>query len=85
MAVLAHPSTGYFKIKFSVKHCVHILDDFLFVGKPNTSECHDALAAFHILAADINLPIKAEKTVLPPTKITFLDLEIDSFDTLRTI
>ena len=78
MAVLAHPSTGYFKIKFSVKHCVHILDDFLFVGKPYTSERHDALAAFHFLAEDINLPIKSEKTVLPTTTINFLGLEIDS-------
>ena len=57
----------------------HILDDFLFVGKPNTSECHDALAAFYILAKDINLPIKSENIVLHTTKITFWGLEIDSW------
>lgn len=64
--------------KFSVKHCVHILDDFLFLGKPGTNECHDALASFHVLAQDINLPIKSEKTVLPTTTLTFMGLEIDS-------
>lgn len=64
--------------KFSVLHCVHILDDFLFIGYPNSPGCHDALRAFHTLANDINLPIKSEKTVLPCTTLTFMGLEIDS-------
>ena len=64
--------------KFSVSHCVHILDDFLFIGRPNSQECYDALASFHVLAKEINLPVKAEKTVLPTTTLTFMGLELDS-------
>lgn len=64
--------------KFKVSHCVHVLDDFLFIGQPNTKECYDALLSFYTLATDINLPIKSEKTVLPTTTITFLGLELDS-------
>ena len=43
--------------KFAVVHCVHILDDFLFIGYQNSPGCYDALIAFHTLANDINLPI----------------------------
>jgi hypothetical protein len=34
--------------------------------------------AFHVLAKQIGLPIKAEKTVYPTTKLTFLGLELDT-------
>ena len=64
--------------KFAVVHCVHILDDVLFIGYPNSPGCHDALIAFHTLANDINLPIKSEKTVSQCTTLTFMGLEIDS-------
>lgn len=64
--------------KFSVTHCVHILDDFLFVGPPRSSTCYSALMAFYTLARDIGLPIKAEKTVYPTTTLTFLGLELDT-------
>lgn len=55
------------KSKFSVSYCVHILDDFLFLGPPQSSECYSALLAFHGLAKDIGLPIKTERTVYPTT------------------
>ena len=64
--------------KFAVVHCVHILDDFLFIGYQNSPGCYDALIAFHTLANDINLPIQSEKTVSPCTTLTFIGLEIDS-------
>lgn len=64
--------------KFSVTHCVHILDDFLFVGPPRSSACYSALMSFYTLARDIGLPIKAEKTVYPTTTLTFLGLELDT-------
>ena len=35
---------------FNIKYCVHLLDDFLFVGHPNTQECPNALRSFHTLA-----------------------------------
>lgn len=52
--------------KFKVSHCVHVLDDFLFIGQPNSKECYDALLSFYTLATNINLPIKSEKTVHYP-------------------
>lgn len=57
--------------KFDVQYCVHILDDFLFVGPPNSPECAKALQSFRTSAQGINLPIKEEKTVSPTTVLTF--------------
>ena len=51
--------------KFHVPHCVHVLDDFLFIGSPNSSVCYRSLLAFYSLAKDLNLPIKSEKNSLP--------------------
>lgn len=64
--------------KFSVQHCVHLLDDFLFLGPPQSSSCYSSLMAFYILAKDIGLPINASKTVYPSTTLTFLGLELDT-------
>lgn len=64
--------------KIGVKGCVHILDDFLFLGSPNTVECKQALFAFHEIAKSLGIPIKEEKTVHPTTALTFLGLELDS-------
>ena len=64
--------------KLGVQHCVHILDDFLFIGPSNSSECYSSLLAFHVLAKDLGLPIKSEKTVYPCTSLTFLGLELDT-------
>ena len=59
-----------------VQHCVHILDDFLFIGPPtcNSSKCYSPLLAFHVLAKDLGFPIKSEKTVYPCTLLTFWGL-----------
>jgi hypothetical protein len=48
-----------------------VLDDFLFVGQGNSPLCGQTLSSFLELSADIGLPIKQEKTVLPTTAITF--------------
>ena len=58
--------------------CVHVLDDFLFVGPPKSESCQKTLAQFLHMAQDIGIPIKEEKTVFPTTKIIFLGLELDS-------
>lgn len=64
--------------KFSVTHCVHILDDFLFIGPPNSSKCYSALMSFYKLPQAIGLPIEPSKTVVPTTTLTFLVLELDT-------
>lgn len=64
--------------KFTVFHCVHILNDLLFLGPPQSFECYSALLAFHVLAKDIGLPIKTEKTVYPTTTLTVFGLEFET-------
>lgn len=49
--------------KFAVQHYVHMLDDFLFMGPPRSSECYSAFMAFYVLAQVIGLPVKSQKTV----------------------
>lgn len=51
--------------KLSFIHCVHILDDFLFLSEPHSSKCYNALLAFYQLSKDSGLPIKSEKHCLP--------------------
>lgn len=64
--------------KLGVQGCVHILDDFLFVGPPGSSACKRSLMSFYELSASLGVPIKEDKTVHPTTTITFLGLELDS-------
>ena len=64
--------------KFHVAGVVHVLDDFLFVGRAGTDQCSLGLEAFERLCADVNIPINQSKTVLPCTAITFLGIELDS-------
>ena len=53
----------------------HYLDDFIVVGSPKTTECHQ-------IALDtccrLGFPVADEKTVGPATLITFLGIEVDS-------
>jgi hypothetical protein len=62
--------------KFSVRHCIHVLVYFLFLGPPKSSSCYSALMSFYQLAHDIGLPIKSAKTVYPTTTLTVLGLEL---------
>ena len=58
----------------------HILDDFIFVGPRDSSECMRGLKAFLCLANFIGLPIKSSKTIYPSTQVTvhgiFLDTQL---------
>ena len=56
---------------------LHYLDDFFFVGA-SESECKHLLRSFESMCERFGVPIAAEKTEGPVTKITFLGLEIDS-------
>lgn len=56
--------------KFSVIHCVHILDDFLFLSEPHSSTCNSALLAFYQLSNDICLPVKSEKKLFTPPQLS---------------
>ena len=64
--------------KLKVQHMSHILDDFMFLGFPDSRQCELALQAFFSLSKSIGLPIKQEKTVLPSTCVQLHGLEVCS-------
>lgn len=64
--------------KFNILGISHLLDDFFFCGKKDTSECLNALQTFLAMAEHLGVPIKQEKTHYPTTCLTIYGIEIDS-------
>ena len=56
----------------------HILDDFIFIGPPNSVSCLQDLNRFIALADELSIPIKHKKTCLPSTIITVHGIELDT-------
>ena len=56
-----------------VQHMSHILDDFIFFGAPNSSCCSTGLQA-----NSLNVPLRADKTVLPSTLVILHGIEVDT-------
>lgn len=63
---------------FNASGMSHILDDFFFVGPPNSITCRNDLASFLFLCKKIGVPIKMEKTQAPTTNIVIYGIEVDS-------
>ena len=61
-----------------VRAVSHILDDFIFIGPPNSDSCLQDLNQFLALANDLSIPIKHEKTCLPSTLVTVHGIELDT-------
>ena len=59
---------------------IHYLDDFLFAGSADSSDCGRALSSFTVVCKDFGVPLASDKTVGPTTQITFLGLTIDTVD-----
>ena len=64
--------------KLSIAGISHLLDDFFCVARAHTNQCMSALNKFMNLCADINIPIKHEKTEGATTVLTIYGIEIDS-------
>ena len=64
--------------KFGAKGVVHILDDVLFIGPPNTEHCYQTLNNFLSLCQTIGIPIKHSKTVQSCFSLTFLGIDLDT-------
>ena len=62
-------------------HCLHMIDDFLFVATTER-QCLDQLQAFMNLCKDIGIPLAAGKTTNPSQEVTFLGVTLHSV--LRT-
>lgn len=56
----------------------HYVDDYLFAGKAQKSDCAYIMQCFLDCSARLGIPIAVEKNEGPKTKIVFLGLEIDS-------
>ncbi|KAK6168530.1 hypothetical protein SNE40_021042 [Patella caerulea] len=56
----------------------HYLDDFLFAGPSNLSDCQTLMSYFADICKSLGVPLAQEKTVGPTTHLTFLGLEIDT-------
>jgi len=57
---------------------LHYLDDFLFLGAPDSPACGSHLAQALSLCEALGFPVALEKIGGPSTTITFLGIEIDS-------
>lgn len=66
------------KCKSGLNSAVHYLDDFLFAGPKNTSDCKKLMQTFRSLCQDIGVPLAEEKTVGPTSCLVFLGLEINT-------
>ena len=58
--------------------CLHYLDDFFLVGRPDSQECAQALARALEMCARLGVPIAVHKTEGPFLRLTFLGIEIDT-------
>lgn len=64
--------------KFKIKHMVHILDVFLFLGPARSEICEQSLSLFLKLCRTMGVPMKEEKTEHACTCSTFLGIELDT-------
>ncbi len=64
--------------KYKAGGMSHIIDDFLFVGSANSSQCFHDLQNFLHLCQRLGVPIKDSKTVLPSKVIIIDGIEVDS-------
>ena len=60
------------------KNVIHYLDDFLFGGEDNTTQCFDTLTTFQKVCKKWGVPLAEDKTVLPVKTLTFLGIEFDT-------
>jgi hypothetical protein len=61
-----------------LKHLIHYLDDFLFIGAPSTDEGKEALALALWILEYLGVPVAAHKTEGPATVVTFLGILVDT-------
>ena len=57
---------------------LHYLDDFLFLGPPDSPACGQALSMTLQLCTELGIQVAEEKTEGPGTTLTFLGIQIDT-------
>ncbi|KAK3106927.1 hypothetical protein FSP39_003200 [Pinctada imbricata] len=56
----------------------HYLDDFIFIGDQQSTQCHTLMNNFKSMCLDLGIPLNDSKTEGPCTSLVFLGLEIDT-------
>ena len=57
---------------------LHYVDDFFFVGKPDSSEWQSVVSRSFEVRAQLGVPLPANEAGRPTTRITFPGIELDS-------
>lgn len=61
-----------------VDRAPHYLDDFLFLGPPESKQCSNSLRAALAVCNHLGVPVAPEKTEGPTSVLIFLGIEIDT-------
>ena len=61
-----------------VSHLLHYLDDYITLGAPESQECTANMSTFLEWCKQLGVPIAAKKCEGPSTRLTYLDIEIDT-------
>ena len=62
----------------SIENILHLLDDFLLLGPPQSPRARNQLDLALRMCAYLGIPIADEKTVRPTTELTFLGIVLDT-------
>lgn len=65
------------RVKLGIPGVLHILDDFLFIT-PTYTQSQDSLDKFDHMCTDVGVPLAADKTVGPATKLSFAGILLDT-------
>ena len=57
---------------------LHYLDDFLFVGPPQSSQCRESLQLAVAVCQELGVPLASDKLVGPIQKLQFLGITLDT-------
>ena len=64
--------------KHGIQYAIHYLDDFLFVGRPESPQCAEALDTALRICRWLGVPVASQKIEGPCKQLTFLGIEIDT-------
>ena len=67
-------------IKHGVAHAIHYLDDFLFLGPPDSLVCQQSLTKALAICQNLGVPVAMHKCEGPATTLTFLGIELDTIE-----
>jgi hypothetical protein len=66
------------KNNYTIKHILHILDDFFLIERPPRSNCMTSLCKLLTVLTNLNVPIAHEKTYPASTELEFLGVLLNS-------